>query len=986
LDAANDGASNHDEVVRQLERVLAHRLFQASQRLSAFLRFAVESTLAGRGGELKESVIGVEVFERGSSYSPQEDPVVRIMAWRLRSKLAEYYQGSGQSDPVLIELPRGGYVPRFASREQPAAAEPATTFPQQPRRALSELGHPVGREEELGRLREAFASVCAGTGLMLTVTGDAGMGKTTVVEEFLDGISDTPAWVGRGSCSERLAETDAFVPVFESLERLLRDESGGQVARVMMTTAPAWYVQVSPELGESAQVRAKEAKTATHERLRREFVSFFEELSRTRPVILFLDDLHWADASTCDLLGYLGARMRAIRILILTAYRPAAVLAPKHPFLPVKIDLERRGVCRDVPLSFLGRNDIERFIGMQFPANQFPREFTGVVHERTEGNPLFMTDMLRFLRDRRILEEQAGHWLLAQPVSEVRKAIPVGIRSMIRLKIGQFSEEDQRLLLCAAVQGVQFDSAVIARVLARDPVDVEERLQELETVHNFVRLVGEQEFPNHTLSVRCRFVHVFYQNALYASLTPSRRAEQSLAIARELVGFTGDTSRAIAADLALLFESGRDYASASQYFLHAARNAARVFAYPEASILCERGLRNLATLPQSRERDAQELVFSLTLGMSLMATHGYAAPEVEKTHRRSRELCLQLNEVRRLLPVLWGLHTCAIIGGDLVHALEVAREMRQVAEASGDPMAIVESLHALGTTLAFMGRLVEAREALESIFATYPVDQHTFHGSLYVLDPCVTSLSMLARLLALMGYLDQALEKAAASVELANRLAHPHSLAYATFWVGWIHCTRGEYAEGCRHIEPAMALSHDVPQILEWGRVVRGSALTRMGRAAEGISEIRKSLDQQRAMRSLLERSYCLTLLAEALGGEGAREEALLLCDEALEFAQRTEGRSWEPETHRVRGEMLLALGDDARLPEAEAEFQCALQLARQAQCRLLELRAAISYLRLRRRLGDAAGARALLAQVAGGFPEGAASPAVSEAWRLLGE
>jgi adenylate cyclase len=301
---------------------------------------------------------------------------------------------------------------------------------------------------------------------------------------------------------------------------------------------------------------------------------------------------------------------------------------------------------------------------------------------------------------------------------------------------------------------------------------------------------------------------------------------------------------------------------------------------------------------------------------------------------------------------------------------------------------MVESLHALGTTLAFMGRLAEAREALERIFAAYPVSQHLFHGSLYVLDPCVTSLSMLARLLAFLGYLDQAIEKAGASVELANRLAHSPSLAYATFWVGWVHHTRGECAEACRHLESSMDLSrkHGLPLFLEWGRIVRGSALARMGGAAEGISDIRKSIDRQEAMGSKLDRSYCLTVLAEALGAEGACEEALALCDEALEFGRRTQGRCYEPETHRVRGETLLCFGEDARLPEVEAEFECALEQSRQRKCRLLELRAAISYLRLRRRLGDAAGGRAVLAEVTGWFTEGVNSPVVSEARKLLAD
>jgi adenylate cyclase len=317
----------------------------------------------------------------------------------------------------------------------------------------------------------------------------------------------------------------------------------------------------------------------------------------------------------------------------------------------------------------------------------------------------------------------------------------------------------------------------------------------------------------------------------------------------------------------------------------------------------------------------------------------------------------------------------------------VAQEMRQMAGSVADPFATIESLHALGTTLAFMGRLAEAREALDRIFADYPLNQHTFHGSLSVLDPCVTSLSMLARLQAVLGYVDQAVENAFASVALANRLAHPPSLAYATFWMGWIRHTRGEFFEACRHLESAMALSQkqSLPLFVEWGRVVRGSALVRMGAAKEGISEIRKSIDRQDTMGAMLERSYCLTLLAEALSGEGFCEEALGLCDKALEFAQRTEGRSYEPETHRVRGEILL-IGGDSQLAGAQSEFTCALQLAHQVGCRLWELRAAISYFHLRRRLGDTAGAQVVLAEVLDGFTEGTDSPTVAEAWKLLGE
>jgi tetratricopeptide (TPR) repeat protein len=984
LDRGRDQQSPADtDVLRQLERILAHQLFLPSHRLSAFLRYVVETALAGHTEHLKEYVIGVEVFERSPDYNPQLDPVVRTMAGRLRSKLAEYYQNAGKADPVLIEIPRGGYAPSVSWQRPPAESlrggAPAARGP-------IRRGNSVGRDAELKRLMEAYALVSSGTGAMLTISGDAGMGKTTLAEDFLAAIEgQSRAFAALGHCSERLAHTDPFAPIFECLETLQQGDSGEQIAHWMQTVAPSWYLQVAPAT-EAKPAPPRQASTASHERMRREFLAFLEHLAQARPVVLFLDDLHWADASTCDLLAYLGARIQETRILILATYRPAAISAKGHPFFPVKLELERRGVSRDLPLSFLGPNDVRSFIALEFPENGFPAEFAAAVHERTDGNPLFMTDMLRFLCDRSIVVRRGGCWSLEQPVSEVRKVIPLGIRSMIQLKIDQLHEQDRSLLLCASVQGLEFDSAALVPVLSLAPTEVEERLQALETAHHFVQILGEREFPDRSLSVRCRFVHVFYQNALYASLPPSRRAAYSLAIARKMVELLGDQSRTAAADLALLFEIGQDYQNATQYFLQAARNATRVFAYPEAVILCERGLERLASLPETPERNSQELMFSLTLGMSLMAARGYAAPEVEATHQRSRALCIQLGQTRHLLSVLWGLHTCEINRGDLLPALAVGNEMRQVAEGLGDSFAIAEAMFAVGSTLGFMGRWGDARPALERTFEVYPLSGHVLRSTLYVLDPCVGSLSMLGRLLAFTGALDQAVARATEAVELARRLAHPASLAYATFWLGFIYHARHEYSESVRHLESSMELSRGqgLPLFVEWGRILLGSAWTRVGRVAEGIAGMRKSIERQRQMGSFLEHSYCLTLLAEALEVEGEADEALTLCDEALEFGNRTEGRCYEPETHRVRGEILLSLGEPAQVTEAEQEFQSALKLAREANCRLLELRAAVSYFRYRRRLGDAGAGRPVLEAVVRGMIEGADSPLLMAAKQAL--
>lgn len=889
-------------ILRQLERILAHPLFQKSRRLSAFLRYAVETTLAGGADSLKEFVIGAEVFGLGESFDPQTDNIVRVNANRLRGKLAEYYQHSGQSDPVMIDLPRGGYVPVFSSTSIQPLRDTLDRFV--PPRSS------VGRERELGRIREAFATALQGTGLMVTISGDAGMGKTTLVEDFLSELEaqTSAAWIARGRCSERLSNTDAFVPIFECLEELTRGESGVDASHLLKTAAPTWFSQLAPG---SEDLTGAAPTGASRERMRREFVRFFETLSTIRPVVLFLDDLHWADASTCDLLSYLGSRMKDTGILIVATYRPAELFGA-HPFPPVRIALEQRGVSQEIVLELLTRSEIECYLNHRFPANRFMGEFVAVVHERTEGKPLFMGDMLSFLLNEHFLVECAGYWQLDRDVAEIRKLIPAGTESMIRLQVNQFSEVDRKILQCGAVQGVEFDSAVISRALSMDPAEVEERLQVLDRLYRFVHAVEEREFLDRRLSVHYRFVHVFYQNALFADLGPTRRAAHSLAVAHALVSLTGDTGRTVAGEVALLFEAGRENERAAHYFLRAARHAASVFAYPEAAILCERGLPCLLSLPESRERDARELELCLILGMAQMATRGYAAPEVEATHQRSRRLCLQLNEQRRLIRVLWALHTCLINAGELTRALELSREMRETAGALADPASIVESLHALGTTLAFMGDLVDAREALEQVFTLSPIGEHRFCGSLYVLDPCVTSLSMLARVLARMGFLDEAVEKAVTSVHLANHLAHPPSLAYATFWVGWIHHARGEYPEACSHLEAAMALSriHGLPQILEWARVVRGSSLAHLGKVAEGVAEIRTSLDRQLAMRCLLERPYCLTLLAEALLLAGGHREALALCDMALTISRETMGRSYDAETRQTREKILLALND----------------------------------------------------------------------------
>ena len=837
---------SHASVVMQLERVLGDPLFVKSQRLSHFLRFGVERVLAGSAAELKEYTVGVEVFERSADYSPSIDPIVRIMAGRLRSKLAEYYVGRGVGDPILIDVPRGGYVPHFTTRSSPAAP-PVVRLPRKS----------VGRTAEMMQVRRIWHDLAGSGGRMVMVSGDAGIGKTTFVEDFLSDV-DGRTVIARGHCSERLADTDAFAPLLDALDGLAR--AGGSEAQLLQSTAPSWH----------AQVTAAQSQPPSHERMRRELAAFFEGLARLRPVILFLEDLHWADASTCDLLAYLGQRLRGSAVLIVGSYRPSALLAT-HPFSLVRVRLKSWDICDEVPLSLLTRDDVAEFLAISFPGNTFPNDLAVTLHDRTEGHPLFLTDLLHYLVDTNVVANTNGVWRLSRTAADLRRVIPAGTQAMISVKLAALDEVDREILRCGAVQGIQFDSAVVAAVLSMDLVIVEDRLRALESVHTLVAALEEEDRPGLSTSLRYRFVHVFYHNALYGSLTPSRRAADSLAVAQALCRSGDEPSALQAAAIATLYERGRDNANAAHYFLRAARHAAGVFAYPEAVLLCERGMKALATTAESRTRDDRELIFTLTLGMATMSTRGYAAPEGENAYRRARDLCLKLNDVRRLVPVLWAIHTCVINAGQLPEALEVALEMRRAADGLGHQESIIESLHAHGTTLAFMGRLGEAREVLEQIFTIAPVADHEYRGSMYVIDPLVTSLSMLARLITLMGDVDSGRLMANESLELAQRLSHPHSLAYARFWVGWVLQAIGAHAQAVPHLEAAMDLgrTHNLLLIVEWGRVVRGAALAQLGRRQEGIGEMRRSIEQQEAMGARLERPYLSHAARRGAAGRG---------------------------------------------------------------------------------------------------------------------
>lgn len=845
----------------------------------------------------------------------------------------------------------------------------------------------VGREKERLELLQGYQSVNDGRGLIIGVAGEPGIGKTTIVEEFLHEvvIEGRPCRIARGRCSERLAGTEAYLPWLEALEGIMRGSD--TVSQTIQRFAPSWYAQLAPPTGApvSGERQTPDALSASQERMKRELVACLAEISRLQPLVVYIDDLHWADVSTVDLLGFLAARFDVVRTLVIVTYRPSDMMLSKHPFLQIKPDLQTRGLCRELLLEFLSQVEIENYLELEFPMHRFPPDFPKLVFAKTEGNPLFMADLIRYLRDRQVIDKQDDVWRLAKSVPEIERELPESVRGMIERKIAQLSDDDRQLLVTASVQGAQFDSAVVAIVLDRDPAEIEERLEALERVFSFIQLIGERELADRSLTLRYRFVHVFYQNTLYASLRPTRKVQLSRAVADALLRCYGDRNRETASELAALYEAARDLIQAARCYRLAAENAVHVFASREAIALAHRGLDSLKDLPETREKQQAEFALQITLGNLLIASRGYASPDVATAYSKARQLCQALGDTANLPPVLYGLYVNHMARADYKSALSFGQEFLALAESSRDP-AMVVGLRAVGVPLFFMGMLAEARQKFEQGLAMYNAVEHRPLTWVYGGEPAMVCHNYLAWTLWIQGYPDQAAYHSREAVRLSREVAHAQSQAQALAGAGLLHQYQGEPRLVREMAEAAIALASEqgLALWLGWGTILRGWAMIEQGETSAGLDRIRRGIEGTRVTGAGMWLTYLLCLLAEAYESVGRPDEGLALLDEVPELVENNEERYWEAELYRLRGELLNTQG----APPADCErlFAQALEIAKRQGAKSLELRAAMSLARSFLQQGNQRLARQILAPTYDWFTEGFGTPALREAKELLDE
>lgn len=905
------------------------------------------------------------------------DHGINVAVAKLREALAD----SPEKPQFLETVGRRGY--RFiAPIESPVGSSRRSV-------ALSAQRHSVGRQRERAELSSAFETVAGDRGLLVCVAGEPGIGKTTLVQDFLSDLqhTDKDFSLAIGRCSQRLAGEEAYLPFLEALDSLLGCNSDAK--HQLREFAPSWYAQLFP-LSESdpSDARLQEyVRATTQERMKRELAAFISEITRQNPLVLFFDDVHWTDPSTVDLLAYLAIKFDSTRILVIVTYRPSELLLSNHPFIGMRRDLEAHNACREIAVELLSAGDVKGYIALEFPENSFPREFAGLIHARTEGNPLFMVDLLRYLHDRGVIvkTEKNHGWRLAQSLPDLSRDFPQSVKSVIERKIEQLSDRDREVLMAAAAQGYEFDSEAVGRALEVDTKEIEERLQRLERINGFVKTVGESQFPSGTWTVLYRFVHVLYQNALYASLAPSRRAVLSALIARTLETFYGEKSPSIAAQLGFLYEAARDADQASDYFRVAAAHAARIFAYNEAVALARHGLTLLQNLPDTPERARKELDLQITLALALQVTQGYWVEESLATISRACELCQRLGDSSQLSGVLFSLWLNYIGVPEVEKARQTAEHFLDVARGTNDPTMLVMAHGIMGVTLQHKGELTTALNHFEEALRYHDPSDYKRYLELYRFEPGVYGRSETVRTLWMLGYPDRARRRSDETLALARTIPSPPASAFVRLHSAMLYQQLRQPEKAREMGEACMAICEEHGVAMERANVTFAYwwALAELGQIEKAISTMRAALDAQMATGGETNRPQYIAFLTEIYLKTGQSEEGLKAIEDGLAMSKRTGDNHYDAELWRLKGELLKKQG---KTEETESCFQRAIEIARQQEAKSLELRASTSLARLWQKQGKRTEARQVLGETYAWFTEGFDTADLQEGASLLEE
>jgi len=894
----------------------------------------------------------------------------------------------------------------------------------------------VAREAELAKLDGYLEQSLANQGRVVFITGEAGSGKTALIEEFSRRIQDKypDLVVASGNCNAQTGIGDPYLPFREILELLTGDVearwAAGTITRKhakrlwnIFPLSVQALLENGPDLvntfisgsrliqqfsvGSSFQeewinrldnlANQRESSLASISALQRnlfeQYTRVMLALSRHVPLLVLLDDLQWADQGSISLLFHMGRNLSGSRVMIIGAFRAEELAlgrsGERHPLISLINELQRQ--FGDIVID-LDKSEHRDFVAaiLDSEPNSLGKPFYRMLQRQTQGQPLFTIELLRGMQERGdLVRDQGGRWVKSPSLNW--ETIPARVEAVIAERIGRLPDPLHSMLRVASVEGDEFTAEVIAAVQAEDENVVLEHLnKDLERRHHLIRTHSIQRIDSQLLS-RYRFRHILIQKFLYTSLNEVERVHlhEQVGSALEALFTLGETAGSetfIAPQLARHFTEAKIKDKAIQYLMLAGERALQLSAYQESFVHLNKGLELVKSLPDGSERLEAELALQFSLSIVLKGLKSNASPETERALIRARELCLQLDKKNELCTVLGELVIVYFVRAEYEKAQVFSEETLRLVQQVGDPILISLAHWQLGFVNFGWGNFITSRRHLGEVIKHYrPEEHHQQFVSLRGSDAGVSALAFEACCLWILGYPDQAHELGQETLALSQKLGHPFSRVDTLYFAG---CMLNSLYQDADTIK---ACAEELEQLSEekvtgWqgsGTIFIGEALSLQGQFKEAIECIERGLYIRKLTGVKCMLSGTLGTLALLHAKIGEVDAGLKVLSEALESVEETGERYWEAEFHRLHAVLLLMKGNETK---AESSLVKAIEIARDQEAKSWELRAATDLAGLWRKQVKKEQAHQLLSEIYGWFTEGFDTPDLLAAKSLLDE
>jgi DNA-binding winged helix-turn-helix (wHTH) protein len=836
-------------------------------------------------------------------------------------------------DEIVETVPGRGY--RFAAQAEYLDGQAAA--PSDERTVGVSTGVAVvGRDSEVAALGAALRTVKERRRAAVFITGEAGVGKTTLVDHCLQLFgAQGPVIVGRGACVERYGSGQAYLPVLEAIASMCRGRFGDRAMDVMAKHAPTWLAQM-PDLirGDRLDEVQRRAAGATQARFLRELAEALEALSADAPVVMVLEDLHWTDPSTAELLAILCNRRDPARLLVLGTYRPAEVQRG-DPLTKVVGELTAHRCASTMALEAFDPDTLDAYLARRFPSHRFPPSLASTLHRATAGNPLFVATLVDDLVAQGTIRKQGGGWDLLTDVDDVARRRPAGVLRLIDTQIDRLSAMEQRILEAASVAGATFPVGVVAHALDTDPDGVDSCCESLADERGLLHYVGTETWPDGTIQSRYGFRHALFQHAALARISSASVRVWHRRIAERLeAGYDGREEQ-VSAELAVHFEQAQSPAKAASHFASAGARAVRRLGFREGVAHAERAFALLAALPEGPEREVVELRASLALGNGLLPVRGgeAAIPLLQ----RARELAVRHQDAARHAHATLCLQECHLLSGsDLRQLADDAPALAKLLDPVCDPLLRARAIAVESSVAMLRGHFEEGRLVLG-----LPRPGEEKELDLASASPPPGALAIWALVAWLLGYPDAAVRLVHEAHQVAEAGDNPFMMAFAVATSALVHALRGEAVEARELATQSLAMaeqgSFGVALVKHRACTVRRWAEAELGliESEDQVEEWVKQPAEVSVAGSTAESALfiagCLRLSRD--------DQAMGESATALALIERTDERWFEPEIHRLRGE--AAKARDGAV--AERSIRTAIEIARKQSSLSLELRAMAS-------------------------------------------